>query len=529
MKIKLTALILSLTTCGLIGFAQDTSPPPGGTAPPKPASDAQPAATAKPEAASTAPVKPDEVVPLIVIDEVPLPDAIRNLARQSGLNFLFDQRITSSNQPNISLRLENVTAQEALNAVLDNYNLTLVKEPKSKIARITIRDPRAEDPLVTRVLQLKYSDPTNLVDVIKPTLSTRSRVLADPRTGQLIVTTTEKELDGLLTLVNKLDTQTRQVLIEAHIYETARNPSTVKGIDWSGTFEAQRFQFGNNAQEPVGGIPAQPAIPPIVTPGGSVIQGTPAAQAVPGNPNSILSVPRLLANTAKGFDPRTAFLNADGVSAVLSFLNKDTDTDVVATPRAVTMDNQPAKLSVTKAYPIFNVTPGSANSPAGASTLYTNLGTILTVTPRIAADNNISLKVVPEVSNIDSKDSQTINGLANVANVYAIRRIETVVLIPNGHTLVMGGLINDTSTKVYTKVPILGDAPIIGLAFRHEDKQRSKQNLLIFVTPTVVQDTDFQVAANSADFLKTQTKELPEIKDNAWDSGKPYDWTKSKE
>src|SRR5678815_3302457 len=102
---------------------------------------------------------------------------------------------------------------------------------------------------------------------------------------------------------------------------------------------------------------------------------------------------------SSGLYPPLGFLNADGVSAVLSFLNKDTDTEVVATPRAVTLDNQLAVLSVTRAFPIFQVTPGSANSPAGATVTYTNLGAILYVTPRIAADNNISLKVTPEVSN----------------------------------------------------------------------------------------------------------------------------------
>jgi len=70
-------------------------------------------------------------------------------------------------------------------------------------------------------------------------------------------------------------------------------------------------------------------------------------------------------------------------------------------------------LSVTRAFPIFQVTPGSANSPAGATVTYTNLGAILNVTPRIAADNNISLRVIPEVSNIDGVDSQTLNGAEN--------------------------------------------------------------------------------------------------------------------
>jgi type II secretory pathway component GspD/PulD (secretin) len=276
--------------------APAVTPAPAGTpAPtvaPAPAEAAQgqaaPAAADKTDAAPAAPVNPNDPVPLIVIDEVPLTDAIRNLARQSNLNFQFDPRITMTNQPNVSIRFENVSAQEALTAVLENYNLVLVKEPKSKIARITIKDPKAEDPLVSRIIQLKYSDPTNLVALVKSTLSPRSTVVADARTSQLIVTTTEKEQDAVVILVTTLDTPTKQVLIEGNLLETSRNPSTIKGIDWAGTLEAQSFSFGNNLYAP------------------------PSAQSL-NNLVTVPPTPRLLVDTAKGFNPATAFLDADGV------------------------------------------------------------------------------------------------------------------------------------------------------------------------------------------------------------------------
>ena len=401
--------------------------------------------------------------------------------------------------------------------MLDNYNLALVQEPKSKIARITLKDPKAEDPLVSKVIQLKYGDPTNFVAFVKGILSPRSQVMADIRTSQLIVTTTEKEWDAVLDLVDRLDSSPRQVLIEARLLETAKSPSSVKGIDWSGTLEAQNITLGNNS------LPGIPGTPTSTTVVGGVATVTPAVQGTIGG---ILSNPKVLASSMGGFNPATAFLNADGVNAVLSFLNKDADTEVVATPRAVTMDNQMASLSVTRAFPIFQITPGSANSPAGASITYTNLGTILEVTPRIAADRNIALKVVPEVSNIDSVDKQTLNGQVNTANIYAIRRIETHVMIPSGNTLVMGGLINDTSTKSHTKIPILGDLPGIGLAFRKEGRTRNKSNLLIFITPTIVEEAAFQPSASGAEFLKTRMVEKPEVEEKLWDSAKPYDWSK---
>lgn len=526
MNKKLTALLVGLAASSLFSQAQDNNtPPPPPVEPtisspvvevPAPAIPTEvPAATpvnvaqndsgATPVAARegnvAAPGKPDESVPLIVIDDVPLTDAVRNLARQSSLNFQFDPRVTTSNQPNVSIRFENVSPQEALLAVLENYSLQLIKDSKSKIARVTIKDPKAEDPLVTKIVQLRYSDPTNLVTICKSTLSSRSSVVADSRTGQLIINTTEKELDSVVTLIKTLDSPTKQVLIEAKLIETSKAPSSIKGIDWSGTLANQQFQLGNNTQF------------------------KPVDDKLSDNRPLATEWPKVMIDTAKGFNPSTAFLDADGVSAVLSFLNKDTDTEVVATPRAVTLDNQSATLSVTRAFPIFQITPGSANSPAGATVQYTNLGAILNVTPRIAADNNIALRVVPEVSNIDGKDAQVLNGQENVANIYAIRRIETSVLIPSGNTLVMGGLVQNTRTKAHTKVPILGDIPFAGLAFRKDSKTQNKQNLIIFVTPTIVEDSDFQANTSGRVYMQTRPTESPDWKESAWDSGKPHDWT----
>src|SRR5204862_1601223 len=103
----------------------------------------------------------NEVVPLIVIDDVPLLDAVKNLARQAGLNYLPDPKLsTVTNQPNVSMRLENVSAQDALFAVLETYNLQIIVDPRFKVSRITVKDPKAAEPLFSKIIQLKYIQPT---------------------------------------------------------------------------------------------------------------------------------------------------------------------------------------------------------------------------------------------------------------------------------------------------------------------------------------------------------------------------------
>lgn len=543
--------------------AGHASLPPGGTnnCPPPPVVPVDLAAEPA-EADSAESNEAEEIIPVVVFDEAPLMDVIKTLARQARINFQFDPRLASAVGPDgkpivpppVSLRLENVTARQVLDAVLKNYDYALIPDPKTGISRITLKDPAAPEPLITRVIQLQYSNPTNMVTVIRsafmstvPGQPSRSQVIPDMRTSQLVVIATEAEMMAVDALLQKLDTPTKQILIEARLLETSQSPQSIKGIDWSGTLEAQRFSFGNG-NTIASSTTLRPGTPVTTTlPSGRTVTTTPSSSTfstatttvgASGNSGSSgssgqaaaspASLPGgLSANTLNGFHPGVAFLNADGVSAVLSFLNKDSDTEVVATPRAVTLDNEPATLSVTRAFPIFKITPGSANSPAGAEITYTNLGTILNVTPRISGSNNIALRVVPEVSNIDSKDQQTINGQVNVANIYAIRRIETHVMIPSGHTLVMGGLISDSLNKSYNKVPILGDLPGIGLAFRRDAKLRIKQNLLIFITPSIIKDTDFQ-APTASSFLQSQPKDSTDANFSAWDSGKPYDWGRKK-
>ncbi len=509
-------------------------PPNAETTPPQ----ASTAAAQPPSAAATpAPAQPGAVIPLIQFQDVPITTAIENLARQAGINYILDPNVGYGQpddkgvlraQPNISIRWENLTAEQALNALLNNYTLQLVEDPKTKIARVTKKDPAAPDPLMTQIVQLKFASPSNILASVQSVLTDkRSKVVPDFRTSQLVVSATENEQGSVSNLVERLDTQTKQVLIEAKLLETSKNPMSNKGIDWSGTLDAQKFTFGNGVTtgDTTTRLPGTPTTTTTTLPGGRTVSST----TTPGMSqqtvlNTALGGGGLSANSLNGFNPSTAFLNADGVSAVLSFINKDADAQVLSEPRAVTLDNEEAVLSVTRAFPIFKNTAGTQGSPGGSEVTYTNLGTILYVTPRISANDFINLKVRPEVSSVIQNGARKIvAGVVNEADIYDIRTIRTEVMIPSGNTLVLGGLVSDDRTKGYSKVPLLGDIPLLGWAFRHEDKQQLKKNLMIFITPTVVQDADFQ--PTQSQFLRSKPEMPEDEKLTAWDSAKPHDWS----
>src|SRR5436309_3733208 len=253
MKTKLvTLLFVGLSAGCLVGLAQNPADEKVQKLYNQPATSAAKAA-APAEAPTAAPAEPiGEILPLVQFEDAPLVDVIKTLARQANLNTIFDPKVTAvgadgkSPYGNVSIRLENVTAQNVLEAVLNNNGLRLEKDPKTKISRVTIKELAAPDPLVTKIYQLKYSYPTNLAVVIRPTISGRSQIVPDARTSQLIVMATEKELLDVDSLIERLDTATKQVLIEAKILETTKSPSSIRGINWSQTFAGQNFAFGNN-------------------------------------------------------------------------------------------------------------------------------------------------------------------------------------------------------------------------------------------------------------------------------------------
>jgi type II secretory pathway component GspD/PulD (secretin) len=477
-----------------------------------PASDTNVVATAAP------------TIPLIQFQDVPLTTAIEALARQANINYLLDPKIGFGQpdangqikaEPNLSIRWENVPAQHALEALLSNYGLQLSEDTKTKIYRITTKDPAALPILETRVIQLKYASTTNMMDSISGALTDkRSRVIPDNRTSQLIVVATDPEQAAVDTLVSELDTPTKQVLIETRLVEISSNPTSTKGIDWSGTLAAQNISFGNNLQTGLAQI----------APGVSPQTGIPTFGGLQSGTISPLT-PVVGSTASRGFFGSQGFLNADGAHAVLSFLNASADAQVMSTPRVVTLDNETATISVQRTYPILQTTAGTQGSPGGSSISYSNVGTVLLVTPRISANNTIRLKVSPSVATFFGYATLSAQGAVSQAPQFDTRTMDTQVLIPNANTLVMGGLMDDNPGETSTKVPILGDIPYLGAAFRSESKLADKKNLLIFITPTILQDTDFH--PTTTDFLNAQPQTSKEAlnPNSIMDGAKPYNWS----
>jgi type II secretory pathway component GspD/PulD (secretin) len=260
-------------------------------------------------------------------------------------------------------------------------------------------------------------------------------------------------------LIEQLDTQTPQVLIEAKFVETTKNPRKDLGINWSDTLLNHQIQL--RRPDPTSAIKD------------------------PSNP-SPLEFSKSLAGGA--WSMPTVILDAGEATVVFSFLSQDTDTELLANPRVVTTDNGKARIAIATQYPI----PSFAFSEQTASLQingfnYKDIGIILDVLPRINKNDFVTLEVTPEASSsTENATLQSGGGSAVQIPIINTRTATTTVLIKSGNTLAIGGLMRQDSSDGYTKVPLMGDAPLIGPLFRSKSLSKTKRDLLIFLTPTIV-------------------------------------------
>jgi len=294
----------------------------------------------------------------------------------------------------------------------------------------------------------------------------------DERTNTIFFRETRSNIDNIRKMLLQIDKPTKQVMIEARLVEVSADPVQAYGINWAGT-------VGSASN------------PKTVTYG----QAIPGASPQPGqNPPSsgfgLGSGPtnnNFFGNLSHLVPGQFAILTAPQFSAALTALNEDSDAEFLANPRIVTADNQQAKIEVLRNQPVpqLNFNEQTATAVFGGFQDKT-FGNTLVVRPSVNKDNYITLSVKPEISNKVSDFHFQFQQADVTSPIIDKRSLDSNVLIKSGDTLALGGLISDQISKSRTKVPLLGDIPVLGYAFQSHDNERHKRNLLIFVTPTII-------------------------------------------
>jgi type IV pilus assembly protein PilQ len=386
----------------------------------------------------------------------------------------------------ITIRMRNVPWDQALDVVLQAKGLGVVqranmlriapladleKERELQIARRQQEVKLA--PLETRLIPVSYAQASEIQERSKPLLSERGSIAVDERTNVMIVRDLAGNLNQIEELTRALDTQTPQVLIEARIVEATSQYTRDVGIQWGGD-----TTFSSATGNPTGlAFPSS-----IGLAGGASDGNTPTAGLSPftrtvANPNFAVNLPAAVGTGAGGALGLTfgSIDNTINLAVRLSAAESSGLVRILSSPRILTLDNREARISQGTLIPYSQV------SAQGVQTTFQEAKLQLLVKPHVTADGSVSMHV--KINRDEPNFNQT---SANGAPTILKREAETELLVMDGHTAVIGGIFTRNTGRNLDQVPFFGDIPLLGLLFQHRRASDSRGELVIFLTPRIV-------------------------------------------
>jgi type IV pilus assembly protein PilQ len=421
-------------------------------------------------------------------DEIGL--VLRTLARQAKMNIVVSDQVGATGGT-VSMRIEEKTPKEAIETIITAKGL--IMDEQKGIYFIKTAAEKAKEPTESGNYTLSYATAEKIVPLLQSQLQSGVAPQFDVRTNTIYYRENRSNLDKIKLFLESVDRPTKQVMIEARLVEVTANPRQSYGINWAGVLGGsgtpQTLKYG-------GSTPATTRYQTDINP----VTGASTTSLVPDRAQEVRTVngkfdaQDFLMNgmTRGGFGDaiggQFAILSAPALSVTLRLLNEDADAEFLAHPRIVTSNNLEAKITITRAQPVPQLNFNEQTAQAVFSGFQDKeFGNTLTVTPSINKDGFISMKVKPEISNKVGDATFAFGGATVTSPVIDKRTLDSNVLIHSGDTLAIGGLLQDEQTKGRAKVPVLGDVPLLGYLFQEKLNQRNKRNLLIFVTPTIIE------------------------------------------
>jgi type IV pilus assembly protein PilQ len=395
----------------------------------------------------------------------------------------------------VTIKLRNVPWDQALDIILKSKGLG--REEVGNIIRVapiaTLRAEQKEaadaaknslalQPLRVRLIPVNYAEAQQLVEKLKDTLTERGTVSVDKRTNTLIVKDVQEALLRAEGIVRNLDTQTPEVLIESRIVEAATSFSRDVGIQWG----------GNVSFAPTTGNPTGLVFPNIVQAAGAADDASAPIGGLSGitTPNFAVNMPAPIGlnnGGGIGFVLGSAG-GAANLNLRLSAAENSGTIKTISSPRAVTLDNVESSIGQGVSIPF------SQTSAAGVNTTFVEARLELKVTPHVTQEGSIQMKV--SVTNNQPNPQLTgANGQPSISK----REARTEVLVKDGDTTVIGGIYTRRNSEQWNEVPLLARIPILGWLFKKKAITDDRTELLIFITPRIVNRSQSVVAAGPGD------------------------------
>ncbi len=436
-----TATGTRLRLCVALDPPEDMAPPIGPADPGAPGYFAQAMSEGGPTAARPegggAPMSLD-------VQGADIRTVLRSIAEFATVNIIPDRDVTGET----NVRLVEVPWRQALDIVCESSALTAIDRDDDVIrvaSRKTLLDEEVERnsaarkreellPLKTAIFQVKYANADELRKSVAFALSTRGSAEVDMRTNSVLVTDIADRVEQIADMVQDLDTETLQVDIVAKLVDVDVSTARRFGITWN-------VSDIHNSDR---------------TATGSVSHNTPIVDAA----------------TEVRFGVVRDWANID---ATLQALEQSNKANIISNPRITTVNNRKARILVGKEVPLIVL--DKAGNPI---TELKKVGITLEVTPYINSDDRVTMDLHPEVSDLSSQS--TVQG----GIVFSTSEADTRVMVADGQTAVIGGLISESETRFENGIPVLKNIPLIGNLFKSSDTRKGRRELLIFVTPRIV-------------------------------------------
>ena len=386
----------------------------------------------------------------------------------------------------ITIRMINVPWDQVLDVVLQAKGLGMVRTgnlirvaplamlQKERDLKLAQQKQEYElTPLLTRLIPVSYAQADEIQQRAKDLLSPRGSIAVDERTNVLIARDTEANLNFIEELIRSLDTQTAQVLIEARIVEATSAYNKDVGIQWGGDL----------TMSPTTGNPTGVAFPSSVgLSGGNYDNNTPTAGLSPFTrnvpvPNFAVDLPAAVGTGAGGALGLSlgSIDNTVNLGLRLSALETTGMVRIVSSPRVMVLDNREARINQGTLIPYSQV------SALGVQTTFQEAKLQLLVKPHVTADGSVAMHV--KLTRDEPNFNQT---AANGAPTILKREAETDLLVMDGHTAVIGGIYTRNTGRNLNSIPFFGDIPIIGIIFQRRTASDARNELVIFITPHIV-------------------------------------------
>lgn len=371
---------------------------------------------------------------------------IRSLADYGKVNVVVAPNV----QGMVTINLRNVSWDQALKIIGSTYNLAVVFEQDDYIRILVADDYRKEQmeqdkhnlerqtmaALEIKIIKLANTAAAEIKESVKSLMSQRGKVDADERTNSLILQEVPENVERVMSFIQELDRPAKQIKISTQILDISSKDAMELGVDWTatGSYIPNEHRHIDQTATQSGDQVTEPFISYNV-----------------------------------GFFPHNWSLDAT-ISSILS----NGKGKLVAHPEITTIDNKAARIQMGQRIPVKQF-----DESGNVVIEYEDVGTILEVTPHITAENRILMHLKPERSSLQPDASGIIINTNNA---------ETNVVVNNGQTAVIGGLTTVDETESHEGIPILKDLPIIGMLFSYTTKNNESRDLVIFVTPTIVDE-----------------------------------------